>query len=1372
MYRVLLTALLLAAKVHAGDPCDFLPATSSLCVSPGATTAAFVFTEETGAIDDSEVASPGADESVLFDIVQKKQVTVTNSDGVSVNFTNSNYWVQFSNQLYVAGESREFTVTTSNGESYQVDSFDMMAYGESARGMEGTPTSDNIAQQTSAGYGTLDLFVDREDGLSADEVSLRSKIITDTQVNASQYSDVEVEHKKAIVQLALRKLENLPIDSSLNTSLTADELSQWQNNLIAAGFGADGDTLTDANKFVGLVDALEVGSEISINSALDAILSDYTQNSEYLQSFGPDSNAIGEALYLYPVALQQAVTYLEENQGKLSVQQLQALNAALVSRFEKTGFDTDSAVAMSAGILGDLDSFYTGTQEGLVDLFVSSISGQYGLDPDDVSSWFDNITSNQLIALSQGLYNNDDALIQQTLADIASANNVSLDAINEILNDQLTNISAADIVNDFDGAPNGGGGLGERFKTGAEQLNGTLRSWLSFDLKLTPDWSDVMVQALYRSLGQPFAYVYKNVLQGEGAESESELGSASPPILLAFQFGAAIGASLLGFFVTYTLIVGIYKTAKTGSFLGEEVSSFMHPVRSTYAMMLLMPVPMAGGMTVASLFLIAFIIISIGLSSSIAVAFSAAALQEPVFVMDREVDENMGSDLLKSMVCMYTLRDFNLLKDGEEQASEIFTALPLWDPAINDYQPLLVLRPETKDRWVNRFWQKLTGTGEYIDPLSVTGDVRTNYINDVRKDGLFGDNQKRVTRVQFGNAGRCGQILVADGHIAGEAQVLIDTYAALLEENFNPKLDQIAVALNASVMGFEKALNDPDHRFRQVGTVMVKEINGDRESLPFIMSKSVEDTQIEIDNAHNLWKQQIMHSLYQVNWKAYKRNFLTRKADELDYFDIACLIVEGEDCYDEGGYKEGEKLFIKTATPEQARNAAQFILNTYYGELENGLSAAFKKTPDTSNDYFLDTMEKMGAVSIAIIPWMIELRQEQYEEFYDFSTMARYRGPLVNKSLLWGSDKRASIDFGNKKFNSAYTTNMKMADFSGGDPLSARIDEDLRSMVLNNSINKGTVGPSQYISELVGKNMLSLIGDINNSNAMPISRLRGTGDVITATMLGLNLRLSMFFGATQGAAEGSVAHISPYNVPAGLLELLKTFFGPLIGLMPQLLMVGFLLSNIVPLLPTLLFIFSIVGMLAYHFEAIFAVNLGVAMKGHHDGDDLIGKGGNIYPIILTCIFRFPFIIIGYIFGTTIHVIGFHLITAILLPASLMANSPSDGWPGMVNLLSWAGLIVVWAAAQVALAWKAYGMCIEFPNAAFRWWGINDHQDLGEREGSTKAAAVITQGAGYMGAPSKDGSSKKAQEDKAAPGGGVGGVGAVGAEKTGPEKTPF
>ncbi|GGY36665.1 hypothetical protein GCM10011297_07200 [Bacterioplanes sanyensis] len=42
-------------------------------------------------------------------------------------------------------------------------------------------------------------------------------------------------------------------------------------------------------------------------------------------------------------------------------------------------------------------------------------------------------------------------------------------------------------------------------------------------------------------------------------------------------------------------------------------------------------------------------------------------------------------------------------------------------------------------------------------------------------------------------------------------------------------------------------------------------------------------------------------------------------------------------------------------------------------------------------------------------------------------------------------------------------------------------------------------------------------------------------------------------------------------------------------------------------------------------------------------------------------------------------------------------------------------------------WKSFGLSWELPNAILRWMGVQDHQDLGEREGKETLMAVGTSG---------------------------------------------
>ena len=62
-----------------------------------------------------------------------------------------------------------------------------------------------------------------------------------------------------------------------------------------------------------------------------------------------------------------------------------------------------------------------------------------------------------------------------------------------------------------------------------------------------------------------------------------------------------------------------------------------------------------------------------------------------------------------------------------------------------------------------------------------------------------------------------------------------------------------------------------------------------------------------------------------------------------------------------------------------------------------------------------------------------------------------------------------------------------------------------------------------------------------------------------------------------------------------------------------------------------------------------------------------------------------------------------------------------------NLSQFAGVLVVYSAAHLFNCWKSFSLSWELPNAILRWMGVQDHQDLGERETKDNLLAVAAPG---------------------------------------------
>ncbi|WP_196160946.1 hypothetical protein [Reinekea sp. G2M2-21] len=1364
--RVGLAAIVLIFSIaNANTLCSELGSDSLLCNTEPSSQYDIdnpLINSNTDSITSSVAASvdrePTVDEVVLYAVVQDQPLTVINADGTQVRINNSNQWESFANQQYIAGGDATYTVISSDGTEFEINAFDVMAYGEAARATRGQETIPAAQQQRDAQY-TADLLLPPEE-----DRELTDRYWQDLFTYVGSYGDdgrpvsMEAEHVIAANSLAKQKIESLELDSKFNQSVSSNDQQQWLNNLNSSTATANGDVLTSPENYSALISALESGQSSAIDTALDQVLQDYVENSTYLQTFGNNAALVGEGLYLYPVALQQAVDEYEGDNGALSPAQIDAIREALTARFIEAGYDPTTATEMAVNTIGEMGLLYTEDLGALRELVVNSISGNYGLSAADVNTWFDSMTAEQWALLSNALLSGNIEQIRQQINAAALASNVDLVTIDKILRNNETAISVSDFTigtaDDLLGVP-GVGTVSGIVGMAADSIAAGARGWLDFDMEFVPNWDDLMVQALYRSIGQPVAYVYKNLLQGVLPDADlADPANRSTPLVLVFQFGAAMGMLLLGALFLYTLVIGLYKTGKTGSFMGEDSAGAMYPIRSIYGMALMAPIPGAGGLTVATLMLIAFSLIGIALAGSLATAATTATLQAPIIMFDRKVDQSVGSNVLKSMVCLYTLKDQGrTLRSEGDPMDWTVQAQPrnLWADFGDDYNALLDVRPNVAVRAFQAVVSFFDFSSDaWTDPLDNQNlDQRQRYFDHMTDQykGKVDGSSTMLQRIHFGSGGRCGEVVIAAGHYEGAADTIKEAYAKMvaLEDDTNfgkPNLEALAkIVSNNSLQAYKIALengatDEEQRKANELETVLlVDQVNDNEEPLPFIMSREAQKTEDQYQAEHEAWKRKIKHQFYQRHAEIYKQHFIDRNPDALDFWDIACLIVEGEDCYKEGGYSNPPN-YVRNATPASAQDAAYRILESYYTDLEIALNLILTSNFDKSNEGFIDHMENMGFLSLGMAPWMLELRQKQYEKFFNFEVLEGYSGFRGERVISFGNDKRASIKFGGFNGDSdqeQFAMNLTSAEFAAGDPLTKRLRDDLQNMALGNSVNEGSKNFSQWLAVSIGGTFLNLIGDINDTNAMPISRLRTTGDAMqtaAATVRGIAAIWRSLPKGFQEGVGGQMAKKLPFNPFPVMSELAAATVEPILNFLPEFQLIAFLLSNIVPLLPTILFFLSVLGLLGYYFEAYFAVNLGVALKAHHEGDDLSGKGGKIYPLIMTVTMRAFLIVAGYWLGTVLHAVGFNVLNGIMIPAATAANSTAESL-NFPNLTSWLGVILAWAALQVALAYKAYGMCIEFPNAAFRWMGVMDHQDLGEREGTGHVTAILNRGQGLM-----------------------------------------
>jgi conjugal transfer/type IV secretion protein DotA/TraY len=255
----------------------------------------------------------------------------------------------------------------------------------------------------------------------------------------------------------------------------------------------------------------------------------------------------------------------------------------------------------------------------------------------------------------------------------------------------------------------------------------------------------------------------------------------------------------------------------------------------------------------------------------------------------------------------------------------------------------------------------------------------------------------------------------------------------------------------------------------------------------------------------------------------------------------------------------------------------------------------------------------------------------------------------------------------------------------------------------------------------------SILADINNFNVSPIERVRHLGVTVTNGFLAANTMIAVAKAFADGGSEAT-KHGDPTGFMAvvvgllkGLVSFLESFLMLLMEISGPLLAGAFVCANIIPAMPYIMLLVAAIGYAIYVVEALVGVNLWSFSVGNPDGHDVWGRGGQGWGTILTLALRPLLIVIGFFIGIAFNWIFGHWINATIVPSFQMQNSNTMWVLG--NLSQFAGLLVVFSGLHLFSAWKGFSLSWELPNAILRWLGIQDHQDLGEREAKENALAV-------------------------------------------------
>ncbi len=229
-------------------------------------------------------------------------------------------------------------------------------------------------------------------------------------------------------------------------------------------------------------------------------------------------------------------------------------------------------------------------------------------------------------------------------------------------------------------------------------------------------------------------------------------------------------------------------------------------------------------------------------------------------------------------------------------------------------------------------------------------------------------------------------------------------------------------------------------------------------------------------------------------------------------------------------------------------------------------------------------------------------------------------------------------------------------------------------------------GENGFFGRLVNKAIGVLVDidmtEIQNDDRHPIILLSEMGNSIV-TSLAVLTGLVMGIGAITGG---------------GAIAAVQMFMGlPLNGIV----IIAITAQFVIPTLPYIIWIGALVGWLLLVIESVIAAPLWAIMHLHPNGDDLTGRGGDGYKLVLSLIFRPVLMVFGMIGAILISSIMGEFINKTFY--SVFKNSTS-GATGISTLIGWIMGLFLYVSLMFTFVKQCFSIIHKLPDQLMRWMG--------------------------------------------------------------------
>lgn len=266
----------------------------------------------------------------------------------------------------------------------------------------------------------------------------------------------------------------------------------------------------------------------------------------------------------------------------------------------------------------------------------------------------------------------------------------------------------------------------------------------------------------------------------------------------------------------------------------------------------------------------------------------------------------------------------------------------------------------------------------------------------------------------------------------------------------------------------------------------------------------------------------------------------------------------------------------------------------------------------------------------------------------------------------------------------------------------------------NNLDSEDSDGWTARLGKMLGGFITGI--DIDNlaeqTNVHPIVQMKQMGDrMITGSIQGIILSIGAF--AVGGGVLGSIAAKAVTLGGSGTAALSAAMLvAPVVfTCFAATMSLGFFMSYYIPMLPFLIWLGCLVGWVILVVEAIIAAPLWAVMHLHPNGDDVTGRGGQGYMLVLGLLVRPTLMIFGLICALILSGVIGQFINSLFYDVFVISR--------MGDKLSFFSIIfayIIYTAMMLEFVKKMFAVIHIIPDQLLRWMGGGSEQ-LGQYAGA-------------------------------------------------------